>query len=159
MYVWSAAHNPSQNHQQIDPPADGCLPDVPGQKSCPLYSPMTQYPVAAGSPLCQKVCAAYRNDTRQDASGSPTDVQVGYSCDAALCTTLGNGQSSPAQIDPLAKADLLQNACSGLAGQSGLRASWRSNRSTIAAVAQAKSAVARMPEPILTRIRRQRSPG
>ena len=122
VYVWSAAHNPFQNHQPIDPPADGCLPDVPGQKSCPLYSPMTQYPVAQGSPLCQKVCAAYRNDTRTDANGSPTNIQVGYSCDAALCTTLGNGQSSPVQVDPLAKADLLQNACSGLAGQSGLRA-------------------------------------
>jgi hypothetical protein len=119
VYVWSAAHNPSQNREQIDPPPDGCLPDVPGQKACPLYSQMTQYPVVKGSPLCQRVCDAYRNDTRQDANGS---LQVGYSCDAALCTTLGNGQNAPAPANPLAKANLLQNACGGLAEQSGLRA-------------------------------------
>jgi hypothetical protein len=118
VYVWSAAHNPWQNREQIDPPTDGCLPDVPGQKACPLYSQMTQYPVVKGSPLCQRVCDAYRNDTRQDANGS---LQVGYSCDAALCTTLGNGQNEPAPANPLAKANLLQNACGGLAEQSGLR--------------------------------------
>lgn len=122
VYVWSAAHNPWQNHQQIDPPADGCLPDVPGQKACPLYSPMTQYPVVPGSPLCQKVCDTYHNGTRQDANGSPTNIQVGYSCDAALCTTLGDGQSSPPPANPLGKANLLQSACGGLAELSGLRA-------------------------------------
>jgi len=122
VYVWSAAHNPLQNHEPIDPPATGCVPDLPSQKACPLYSPMTQYPVVPGSPLCQKVCAAYRNGTRQDASGAPTNIQVGYSCDAALCTTLGNGQSSAPPPNPFAKAGLLQNACGGLAELSGLRA-------------------------------------
>jgi hypothetical protein len=120
-YIWSAAHNPNLRDGPIDPPTTGCLPDVPGDKACPLYSPSTQYPIATGSPLCQRVCAAYRNDISQDTSGSPSNIQVGYSCDAALCTTLGNGQSAPPP-NPLAKANLLQNACGGLEKQSGLRA-------------------------------------
>jgi hypothetical protein len=122
VYVWSAAHNPKQNPEPIDPPATGCLPDVPGDKGCPLYSPMTQYPVAKGSPLCTKVCNAYRNGVRQSTNGSPSGIQVGYSCDATLCTTLGIGQTAPPPVNPLGKANLLQNACGGLAELSGLRA-------------------------------------
>jgi hypothetical protein len=49
-------------------------------------------------------------------------IQVGYTCDATLCTTLGIGQSTPPPPNPLRKADLLRNACRGLAEQSGLRA-------------------------------------
>jgi hypothetical protein len=121
VYVWSAAQNPPNLKEPIDPPTVGCLPDLPGDKACPLYSPITSYPIVKGSPLCQRVCDAYRNDIRQDTNGVPANIQVGYSCDAALCTTLGNGQSAPPP-NPLAKANLLQNACGGLTEQSGLRA-------------------------------------
>jgi hypothetical protein len=120
-YVWSAAHKP-ENPEPIDPPASGCLPDVPGDKGCPLYSPAQQYPVAAGSPLCQKVCEAYRNGIRQSTGSLPASIQVGYSCDATLCTTLGVGESEPPTVNPLGKANLLKSACSGLAELSGLRA-------------------------------------
>jgi hypothetical protein len=122
-YVWSAAHNPEFNHGPIDPPPTGCLPDAPGHKGCPLYSPASQYPVSKGSPLCREVCEAYRNGIRQSTSVSlMRGIQVGYTCDATLCTTLGIGQSTPPPPNPLRKADLLRNACSGLAEQSGLRA-------------------------------------
>jgi hypothetical protein len=122
VYVWSAAHNPRKNHPPIDPPATGCLPDVGGDKGCPLYSSSTQYPVAKGSPLCRKVCEAYRTGTRESSSGSPSRIQVGYSCDATLCTTLGIGQTVPPPANPLGKARLLKNACGGLDELSGLEA-------------------------------------
>jgi hypothetical protein len=119
-YVWSAAHNPKANHE---PPPHGCVPDSGGDNGCPLYSPTTQYPVSAGSPLCREVCQAYRGSTLQSAiPSSPRGSQVAYTCDAALCTTLGIGQSSPPSPPPLRKAALLQNACSGIAQQSGLKA-------------------------------------
>ena len=122
VYVWSAAHNPRKNHEPIDPPATGCLPDVAGDKGCPLYSPVTQYPVAKGHPLCRSVCEAYRTGISQSASKSPTGVQVGYSCDATLCTTVGIGQTAPPPVNPLGKANLLRQACGGLAELSGLQA-------------------------------------
>jgi hypothetical protein len=69
------------------------------------------------------VCEAYRNGIRQSTSVSlMRGIQVGYTCDATLCTTLGIGQSTPPPPNPLRKADLLRNACRGLAEQSGLRA-------------------------------------
>src|SRR5450631_36193 len=120
-YVWSAAHNPKLNHP--DPPATGCLPDMAGDKGCPLYIPGASYPVSKGSPLCTKVCQSYKNDIRQSTIGSSsTGIQVAYSCDAALCTTLGIGQATPPPPNPLKKANLLRNACGGLAEQSGLQA-------------------------------------
>jgi hypothetical protein len=39
-----------------------------------------------------------------------------------LCTTLGSGQNAPPPANPPGKANLLKNACGGLAEQSGLRA-------------------------------------
>jgi len=49
-------------------------------------------------------------------------IQVGYSCDATLCTTVGIGQTAPPPVNPLRKTNLLQSACGGLAELSGLRA-------------------------------------
>jgi hypothetical protein len=115
-YVWSAAHNPIVNHAPIDPPPTGCLPDMAGDKGCPLYSSTTTYPVAAGSPLCHDVCKSYRTGIRLPG------IQVGYTCDATLCTTVGIGQSTPPPPNPLGKATLLKKACGGLAEQSGLPA-------------------------------------
>jgi hypothetical protein len=125
VYVWSAAHNPALNHGSIDPPAMGCLPDAPAGKGCPLYSPEVSYPVAKHSPLCREVCEAYRrgaHPSQSPYSSAPRGVQIGYTCDAALCTTLGIGQTSPAPRDPPGKAELLQSACGGLAELNGLRA-------------------------------------
>jgi hypothetical protein len=115
-YVWSAAHNPIVNHGPIDPPPTGCLPDMAGDKGCPLYSSTTTYPISAGSPLCRDVCKSYRTGIRLPG------IQVGYTCAATLCTTVGIGQSTPPPPNPLGKATLLKKACGGLAEQSGLRA-------------------------------------
>lgn len=120
-YVWSAAHNPKLNHPA--PPATGCLPDMAGGKGCPLYQSGSSYPVGPGSALCRKVCDSYRKDIRPAAGAAPgRGVQIPYSCDAALCTTLGIGQGAPPPPDPVNKAHLLQNACGGLASQAGLEA-------------------------------------
>ncbi len=122
VYVWSAAHNPALNHGPIDPPAKGCLPDAPDGKGCPLYSATAYYPVTRNSPLCREVCEAYRHSIRQSPRPSAQPgVQVAYTCDAALCTTLGIGQTTPARRDPPGKADLLRNACGGLSDLAGLR--------------------------------------
>ncbi len=123
VYVWSAAHNPAFNHPTIDPPAGGCLPDAPDGKGCPLYSAQTYYPVTKRSPLCREVCADYRAGIRPSSNRSaPRGIQIGYTCDAALCTMLGNGQTKPPEHDPLLKAEILQNACGSLSELNGLRA-------------------------------------
>lgn len=123
VYVWSAAHNPALNHGSIDPPAQGCLPDAPAPKGCPLYSAETRYPVDKHSPLCREVCESYRRGITQTSPASPwRGLQTAYTCDAALCTTLGIGQSGRPPHAPLRKADLLKNACGGLSELSGLRA-------------------------------------
>jgi hypothetical protein len=123
VYVWSAAHNPALNHGSIDPPATGCLPDAPDGKGCPLYSAKAYYPVTKHSPLCRDVCEAYRRSVGQSSRQSTArGVQIAYTCDAALCTTLGIGQTKPPPRDPVRKAALLQNACGGLSELGGLRA-------------------------------------
>ncbi|VTZ28243.1 conserved hypothetical protein [Methylocella tundrae] len=122
-YVWSAAHDPKANPTPDSPPATGCLPDMAGGKGCPLYSPTTSYPVSRGSALCKQVCESYKNSIRQGTSTpSSKGVQVAYSCDAALCTTLGIGQTTQSPSNPLKKANLLKNACGNLAEQSGIQA-------------------------------------
>ena len=122
VYVWSAAHNPALNHPAIDPPAKGCLPDAPAGKGCPLYAAQTDYPLTKGSALCRRVCEAYRTGMRQSRRRQDgRGVQIAYTCDAALCTTIGIGQTGTPPRDPVREARLLQNACGGLSGLSGLR--------------------------------------
>lgn len=122
-YVWSAAHDPKANPNTVSPPATGCLPDMAGAKGCALYSPTAHYPVSRGSPLCKQVCESYKTSIRQGTSTSSSKgVQVAYSCDAALCTTLGIGQKTRPPPNPLKKAGLLKDACGNLAQQSGLEA-------------------------------------
>jgi hypothetical protein len=101
--------------------AVGCLPDVAGDKGCPLYSPLSQYPVAKGSPICRGVCDAYRTGIRQSTSGSASHIQVGYSCDATLCTRVGIGQTAPPPVNPLRKANLLRHVCGSPAELSGMQ--------------------------------------
>ncbi|ACK50015.1 hypothetical protein Msil_1046 [Methylocella silvestris BL2] len=119
-YIWSASHNPALNP---DPPVDGCLADAPGDKGCPLYSASVEYPVGKGSAMCKAVCESYKTGVR---AGTATlwskGLQVAYSCDAALCTTLGIGQTGASTANPAQKATLLKKACGNLAQQSGLEA-------------------------------------
>jgi hypothetical protein len=68
------------------------------------------------------VCEAYRTGVSQSRPRSGgRGVQIAYTCDAALCTTIGIGQTSAPARDPLRKASLLQNACGGLSELGGLR--------------------------------------
>jgi hypothetical protein len=69
------------------------------------------------------VCNSYRKDIRPGTGAAPgKGIQVPYSCDAALCTTLGIGQTAPLPPpNPLKKASVLQNACGSLANQGGLQ--------------------------------------
>lgn len=73
-----------------------CLPDAPGGVGCPLYVPgSTVLPPDSGVD-CIKVCNEYNTCLQKGA------VQVGYTCDATLCTDECNDR------------DLVGTACSGL---------------------------------------------
>jgi hypothetical protein len=77
-----------------DPPT--CLPDAPGGVGCPLYvSGTTMLPPDSGAD-CAKVCDEY------DSCRPSRGIQVGYTCDATLCTDQCNDR------------DLVGTACSGL---------------------------------------------
>lgn len=83
---WSAAYNPDAIKPPVPPdPPIGCFPDVGvadgNEKACPLYVDPATNPVPPGTD-CAEVCNEY--DTCMN-TGS--DVQLGYTCDTALCTT------------------------------------------------------------------------
>ncbi|MFI2810773.1 hypothetical protein [Microbulbifer sp. JSM ZJ756] len=112
--LWSAAHNPTTNNP-IDPqpPAGSCFPDAPPDTGCPLY------PAGSGSAdpngaICRAVCAAYRGDPAAE------NVQVGYTCDAALCTTLGLGQDLPWNVTMGERFGIMGQACNGVQNLDGL---------------------------------------
>jgi hypothetical protein len=113
--VWSAAFNPSGG--SIEPPAGACVPDLPGEKGCGLFDPEMDYAsiIDPNGKLCQNVCDAY--------GGSVTDsnpFQVGYTCDATLCTTIGIGQEgNPPPIGD--QASLLGQACNGIQEIDGMK--------------------------------------
>lgn len=81
--VWSAAYNPNLPlPSPCDMVGDTCIPDAPqDQCGCPLYSSGTVLPPGSGVD-CEIVCAQYNGCLK---SGS--DVQLGYTCDATLCTS------------------------------------------------------------------------
>jgi hypothetical protein len=98
--VWSAAFNPLQAESI---PTPDCFPDLPGDEGCPLLAPIPNsdppepvIPAVPGNISCGKVCAEYRQSRQQNG------VEVGYTCDATLCTATGK--------DP----DLVATACTGL---------------------------------------------
>lgn len=109
--VWSAAYNPSE--EPLPPKTSSCIPDMAGQNGCPLYDPTKQTiynaTINPTSTLCQNVCASY--DTTMQPSSS---VQVGYSCDATLCTTIGIGQRGTSSPSVAAQGKLAQEACAGV---------------------------------------------
>ncbi|WNM57134.1 hypothetical protein [Candidatus Nitrospira allomarina] len=67
--------------------------------------------------LCQSVCGYYESSNENN----PNDpnIQLGYSCDATLCTTVGIGQNGPPP-DHQTEAQLLGEACSGIQDMNGL---------------------------------------
>lgn len=92
--VWSAAYNPNEDGTTFpDPPF--CVPDAPGGFGCPLLDETTVVPPAAEL-LCDEVCAEYETCRNAD------DVEIGYTCDATLCTSTCT--------DP----DLVADGCNGL---------------------------------------------
>lgn len=93
--VWSAAYAPAAAATPAPPPG-GCVPDAPGSIGCPLYVPgKTVLPPNSGVD-CTTVCAEY------DTCVPSTGIQVGYTCDSALCTDQCNDR------------DLVGTACTGL---------------------------------------------
>lgn len=97
--VWSAAFTPLQAETT---PSPGCIPDVPNDKGCPLlakepgsHPPAPVIPSVPGNISCEKVCTEYRESQQ-------AGVEVGFTCDAALCTASGKDY------------DIVKDACSGL---------------------------------------------
>lgn len=82
--VWSAAYAPNAappNPCEMVP--GGCVPDAPpDQCGCPLYGTGTGIPPGAGVD-CQEVCREYDSCRKGG-------VQLGYTCDATLCTSSNN---------------------------------------------------------------------
>jgi len=90
-----------------------CTPDMAGKNGCPLYNPDKPVPANVIDPngqLCKNVCASYQNST-------PTTpgLQVGYTCDSTLCTTVGIGQNKLTYNPSVkAQASLSGQACQGV---------------------------------------------
>jgi hypothetical protein len=98
--VWSAAFAPVQTLLPPPPPPQAhCFPDTFGASACPLLLPNP--PVIPAPPpnvSCKDVCSEYKKS-------SHFGVEVGFTCDATLCT---------ASSDPF----LVNQACAGLANSS-----------------------------------------
>ena len=90
--VWSAAYS---TFGPTFPTIPDCIPDAPGDKGCPLLSPPPpDFPAPPAQISCNKVCSEYKKSNRKG-------IQVGFTCDATLCT---------AASDPA----LVTRACAGL---------------------------------------------
>ncbi len=96
--VASAAYNP--NFSTLSPPPskcdiiEGCIPDAPADScGCGLYTSTTTLPPDSGV-NCALVCQQY------DSCKNSNNVELGYTCDATICTTTNH--------------DLLFEACDGL---------------------------------------------
>jgi hypothetical protein len=112
--VWSAAHNPI-TRLPIDPaPPAGCFPDAPPNSGCPLFPDGTGASVDPDGAACKAVCEAYK-EPFQDG------IQLGYSCDSTLCTTLGIGQTLPLAATGGERFGLMEQACSGIQDLEGLK--------------------------------------
>ncbi len=119
-HVWSAAHNP-ETFTAIDPPPPltvGCFPDLPPDSGCPLFDESTEYAVNPSDALCAAVCPAYQDSSRL---GDGDGIQVAFTCDATLCTTLGLGQDLPFPPSATmeARSDLIGQSCEGLGASLG----------------------------------------
>ena len=96
--VWSAAYAPNG---KTFPTPPSCIPDAPAPSGCPLLSPNPPVLPAVPSQIsCSAVCSEYAKSNDQG-------VEVGFTCDATLCTA------------STADAGLVAKACTGL-GKSSL---------------------------------------
>lgn len=115
--VWSAAYNPAGG--PITLPDGACVPDLPGDKGCGLFDPQKDYGkiIDPDSALCKNVCSAY------EGSVNSSGIQVGYSCDATLCTTTGIGQENNPNFPPSrnAQLSLMGEACNGIQDTDGMK--------------------------------------
>jgi len=115
--TWSAAYNPNEalftkKIQAITQAS--CIPDAPGDKGCPMLPPDPKKkpqlePVTIEPPAdisCGKVCAEYRQSAIKDRQSELDGVEVGFTCDATICTTPQSGTRD----DPF----LIAEACEGL---------------------------------------------
>lgn len=116
--VWSAAYNPA--NIPLPPKISKCIPDMAGKNGCPLYDPAKQTgydnTINPNSELCQNVCESYNSTTQPSSS-----VQVGYSCDATLCTTIGIGQTGRSSPSVKAQSVLAEKACAGVGNMSNFQ--------------------------------------
>jgi hypothetical protein len=114
--IWSAAYNPGAK----TPPAITCIPDAVGNSGCPLLPPDPDSdplaPIIPERPKgisCGKVCAEYRDTKNADG------IEVGFTCDATLCTTPPGTLSPDSPLDP--EELLVVKACAGLTdGKKGI---------------------------------------
>ncbi len=117
---WSAAYSLlSGGSVSPTPPSGTCIPDVPGSIGCGLYDPGKNYKsiVDPAGALCKSVCATYGASNVNNPA-----LQVGYTCDSTLCTTLGIGQGSNPSFPPLQsdQTSLINAACGGISSISGM---------------------------------------
>ncbi|MEY4684906.1 MAG: hypothetical protein RLZ25_1365 [Pseudomonadota bacterium] len=109
-HVWSAAYNSS--NQALPLTDSQCTPDMAGKNGCPLYSTNkiggTQM-LDPNSQLCKNVCASYETSTPVTPG-----LQVGFTCDATLCTTIGIGQGKNYNPSVAAQTTLASQACQGV---------------------------------------------
>ena len=106
-YVWSAAYN--SGNKPLPLPDANCTPDMAGKNGCPLYNPKNPVDTKVIDPngqLCKNVCASYQNSTPVTPG-----LQVGFTCDATLCTTVGIGQGKSYNPSPQAQGALAGQAC------------------------------------------------
>jgi hypothetical protein len=109
-YVWSAAYNPG--NQPLPLPESQCTPDSAGKNGCPLYNPsnpVSPSVVDPNSQLCKNVCSSYQTSTPVTSG-----LQVGFTCDATLCTTIGIGQGIGYAPSVKAQGALASKACQGV---------------------------------------------
>jgi hypothetical protein len=78
--VWSAAYS-----EIVKPTPPPCVPDAPpGKSGCPILPPDFKETVAVPDDVsCQKVCSEYMKSNQNG-------IQVGFTCDTALCTDPSN---------------------------------------------------------------------
>ena len=80
--TWSAAYNTLQIPSNPCDLIDGCVIDAPVDAcGCPLYTSTTTLPPNSGVD-CELVCQQY-----EDCQNVATDVELGYTCDATICTS------------------------------------------------------------------------
>jgi hypothetical protein len=92
--AWSAAYHPNAKPPDPCDMVVGCVPDAPEDScGCPLYDSGTVLPPNSGID-CGLVCQQY------DGCVKGTELELGYTCDATLCTSNSR--------------DLIFEACLGL---------------------------------------------